>query len=61
MKESIEGCRASFVVTLSDLCGNDGEEKIIGGYERGKNGQEGSCDGEQDEQRTATGREQKGR
>lgn len=33
------------------MCGNDGEEK-----KRGNNEQEGSCDGEQDEQRTATGK-----
>lgn len=47
MKESIEGCRASFTVK-ADLCGNDGEEKKRGGCKRGKNEQEGSCDGAQD-------------
>lgn len=47
MKESIEGCRARFTVK-ADLCGNDGEEKKRGGCKRGKNEQEGSCDGAQD-------------
>lgn len=50
-EKSIEGSRASFTVK-ADLCGNDGEEKKRGGYKRGKNEQEGSCDGEQDGHRT---------